>query len=105
MLVLAGRKSCRSASSSRSASSARLSTGRGLRCSTCTSAMAEDVACEALRIFRERGIAHVSVSQSEALDQFHTQKLRLGEPSADGWTLAPIDSEAVEEQAQGDDGS
>ena len=71
----------------------------------CTSAMAEDVACEALRIFQERGIAYVSVSQSEALEQFHTQKLRLGEPSADGWSLAPIVSEAVEEQGQGDEGS
>ncbi len=71
----------------------------------CTSAMAEDVACEALRIFRERGIAYVSVSQSEALEQFHAQKLRLGEPSADGWSLAPIVSEAVEEQGQGDEGS
>ncbi len=77
-------------------------------CESCTGrgeAYVQDVACEALRIFQGRGIAFVSVSQSEALEEFHTQKLRLGEPSADGWSLAPIDSEAVEEQAQGDDGS
>ena len=38
----------------------------------------------------ENGITTVTISQRLALEQFHSQQLRLGLPSASGWELRQI---------------
>ena len=53
----------------------------------CTSAVSVDVEEKLYIEARERGITMITMSQRLALDQFHTQELRLGEDSAGGWTV------------------
>ena len=56
----------------------------------CTSAVSVDVETKLYQAAAEKGITTVTISQRLALEQFHSQQLRLGLPSASGWELRQI---------------
>eukprot|EP00941_MAST-03F_sp_MAST-3F-sp1_P006281 g6281.t1 len=54
----------------------------------CTSAVSADVEERLYRAAKERGITSVTISQRLALEQFHTQELRMGDSNGKcGWAL------------------
>jgi hypothetical protein len=56
----------------------------------CTSAVSIDVEERLYRTAAEMGIACISLSQRLALEEFHTQELRLGANNARGWERTEI---------------
>ena len=56
----------------------------------CTSAVSVDVEEKLYQAAHEMGIACISISQRLALEEFHTQELRLGADNARGWEVRQI---------------
>ena len=61
----------------------------------CTSAVSIEVEEKLYRAAAARGIACITLSQRLALEEFHTQELRLGEDTATGWTLHDLRTSAT----------
>ena len=56
----------------------------------CTSAVSLDVEERLYRAAHSKRITCITLSQRLALNDFHSQELKLGAPNAQGWTLAEI---------------
>ena len=52
----------------------------------CTSAVSVEVEEKLYETAAERGISCMTFSQRLALDQFHSQELKLGAATANGWS-------------------
>jgi ABC-type uncharacterized transport system fused permease/ATPase subunit len=65
----------------------------------CTSAVSIDVEERLYRTAAEMSIACISLSQRLALEEFHTQELRLGANNARGWERTEIAAPSQATQA------
>jgi ABC-type uncharacterized transport system fused permease/ATPase subunit len=60
----------------------------------CTSAVSIDVEARLYESAARAGIATITLSQRLALEEFHTQELRLGANNSQGWELLDISASA-----------
>ena len=67
----------------------------------CTSAVSVDVEERLYRSAAAAGIATVTLSQRLALEEFHTQELRLGANNERGWERLEIGAGADDGPAEG----
>lgn len=65
----------------------------------CTSAVSIDVEERLYQTAKSTGIATITLSQRLALEEFHTQELRLGANTAAGWERVEIAASTTEEVA------
>ena len=68
----------------------------------CTSAVSIDVEERLYRSAAAAGIATVTLSQRLALEEFHTQELRLGANNERGWERLEIGAGADDAPAEGE---
>ncbi len=59
----------------------------------CTSAVSIDVEERLYKAAHQAGTSCITLSQRLSLPEFHARELRVGENTANGWTLGPVMSD------------